>query len=64
MFHELKVKDCQSQVWIHADFKDDKAIFDAGSDALIVRGLVALLLRIYPSARPDEILLTPPDFVK
>jgi len=61
---DYKVKGCQSQVWIHADFKDGKVIFDADSDALIVRGLVALLLRIYSNASPDEILLTPPDFVK
>jgi cysteine desulfuration protein SufE len=61
---DYKVKGCQSQVWIHAKMNDGKVIFEADSDALLVRGLVALLLRIYSDATPDEILVTPPDFVK
>jgi cysteine desulfuration protein SufE len=61
---DYKVKGCQSQVWMHAGFEKGKIIFEADSDALIVRGLVALLLRIYSGASPDEILATPPDFIK
>ncbi|MGZ6480491.1 MAG: SufE family protein [Bdellovibrionales bacterium] len=61
---DYKVKGCQSQVWFHAKLVDGKVIFEADSDALLVRGLVALLLRIYSDATPDEILVTPPDFVK
>jgi cysteine desulfuration protein SufE len=61
---DYKVKGCQSQVWIHARMDDGKVIFEADSDALLVRGLVALLLRIYSDATPGEILITAPDFVK
>ena len=60
-----KVKGCQSQVWIHATFSEDqKVIFTADSDALIVKGLVALLLSIYSGASCDEILSTPVSFLK
>lgn len=61
---DFKVKGCQSQVWIHARMEDGRILFEADSDALLVRGLVALLLRVYSNATPAEILSTPPDFVK
>jgi cysteine desulfuration protein SufE len=61
---DYKVKGCQSQVWIHASLRDGRVIFEADSDALLVRGLVALLLRAYSEATPAEILSTPPEFVK
>ncbi|MCB0365592.1 MAG: SufE family protein [Bdellovibrionaceae bacterium] len=62
---DYKVKGCQSQVWLLARLDDNKKIqFEADSDAMIVRGLVAILLRVYSDATPDEILSTPPDFVK
>ena len=60
---DAKVKGCQSQVWMHAHMKDGRVIFEADSDALLVRGLVALLLRVYSNATPKEILDTPPDFI-
>ncbi len=61
---EAKVKGCQSQVWIHARMDGDKVIFQADSDALLVRGLVALLLKVYSGSTPAEILQLPPDFVR
>lgn len=61
---DFKVKGCQSQVWIHARLENGKVIFEADSDALLVRGLVALLLRVYSNATPQEILETQPEFVK
>jgi cysteine desulfuration protein SufE len=61
---DFKVKGCQSQVWIHARMEDGRILFEADSDALLVRGLVALLLRVYSNATPAEIMATPPDFVK
>lgn len=61
---DLKVKGCQSQVWIKASLSDEqKVVFQADSDAMIVRGLVALLMRVYSDATPAEILSTNPDFV-
>ncbi len=61
---DAKVKGCQSQVWMHASLENGRVIFAADSDALLVRGLVALLLRVYSGCTPDEIISTPPDFVK
>lgn len=61
---DFKVKGCQSQVWIHARMEDGRVVFEADSDAILVRGLVALLLRVYSDATPAEILNTPPEFVK
>jgi len=60
---DFKVKGCQSQVWIHARVENGKIFFDADSDALLVRGLIALLLRVYSNATPAEILAAAPDFV-
>lgn len=62
---EAKVKGCQSQVWLHAKKNSDgKIIFQGDSDALLVKGLVALLLKIYSGSTAQEILTTPPDFLK
>ena len=57
-----KVPGCQSQVWFHARREDGRIYFDADSDAMIVRGLVALLLRVYSGRTPEEIIGTPPAF--
>jgi len=58
-----KIKGCQSQVWFVASRDADRLQFRAISDAAIVSGLIALLLRIYSGRRPQEILDTPADFV-
>ena len=58
-----KIKGCQSQVWFVAAEEDDRLHFKATSDAAIVAGLIAILLRIYSGRRPAEILDTPADFV-
>ena len=62
---EFKVRGCQSQVWLHCrDQGDGRLVFTADSDALIVKGLVAVLLAVYSNARPERILTTPPTFLK
>jgi cysteine desulfuration protein SufE len=62
---EAKVKGCQSQVWLHASLDaSQRIVFQGDSDALIVRGLVALLLQVYSGSRPEEILASPPQFLK
>ena len=58
-----KIRGCQSQVWFVASERDGKLYFQAVSDAAIVSGLIALLLRIYSGRRPQDILDTPPSFV-
>ena len=60
---ENKIKGCQSQVWFVAQQDGDRLTFKAISDAAIVSGLIALLLRIYSGRRPQDILDTPPNFV-
>ena len=50
------INGCQSRVWIQADYLDGKVFFSAESDALIVKGLIALLLRVLSGHTPQEIL--------
>lgn len=59
-----RVRGCQSQVWLHASLDEhDNVIFRADSDAMIVRGLIAMLLRLYSNAPAAEILRSPPRFI-
>lgn len=58
-----KIRGCQSQVWFVANRDDDRLHFRANSDAAIVSGLIAILLRIYSGRRPEDILAAGTDFV-
>jgi cysteine desulfuration protein SufE len=58
-----KIKGCQSQVWFTAEKSDGRLQFQAISDAAIVSGLIALLLRVYSNRLPEEIAGTKADFV-
>ncbi len=60
---ENRIRGCQSQVWFVAENNDGRLHFQATSDAAIVSGLVALLLRLYSDRLPQDILDTSPDFV-
>jgi cysteine desulfuration protein SufE len=60
-----RVPGCQSRVWMEAVLRDDGALyFAAKSDAAIVSGLIALLLRVYSGRAPEEIVATDPVFLK
>jgi cysteine desulfuration protein SufE len=61
---ENRIRGCQSQVWFVAEKKDGRLYFQAISDAAIVSGLIAVLLRLYSGRQPQDILDTPPDFVE
>lgn len=61
---KYKVKGCQSQVWLYPEFKEGRVYFHADSDAVLVKGIVALLTSVYSDATPDEILSTKPEFLK
>ena len=50
------IEGCQSRVWLQADDVDGRLVFRAESDALIVKGIVALLVRVLSGHTPDEIL--------
>lgn len=60
---DYKVKGCQSQVWFHPRIEDGRLHFDAISDAAIVSGLIALLLRAYSGRKPSEILAAGHGFI-
>lgn len=60
-----KVSGCQSQVWLTASLTEDKTVkFTCSSDALIVRGIIALLLEVYSEQTPDYIVNTRPEFIQ
>ncbi len=59
-----KIDGCQSQVWMNAGLDDGKIVISADSDAMIVKGLIAVLLKAYSGFAPSEILSNPPDFIK
>ena len=50
------IEGCQSRVWLHAEYKDGKVVFQGESDAVIVKGIVSLLIRIISGHTPQEIL--------
>ena len=58
------IEGCQSRVWLQADYVDGKVHFRAESDAMIVKGIVSLLIKVYSDRTPDEILDTEPRFVE
>lgn len=59
------IEGCQSRVWLQADLMPDGTVrFLAESDALIVKGIVSLLVRVYSGHTPDEILCNEPYFVE
>lgn len=53
---QLLIKGCQSQVWLNSKLEDGKIIFEGDSDAIITRGIVALLIRVMSGLKPDEIM--------
>ena len=57
------IKGCQSRVWLHSEMKEDKVIFKADSDAIITKGLVALMVRVLSKHTPEEIVNAPMDFI-
>ena len=57
------IKGCQSKVWLHADFKDGNLIFSADSDAILTKGIISLLLRVYSEQSPEDILKSDPFFI-
>ena len=50
------IKGCQSKVWLHANYTNNKLIFTADSDAILTKGIIALLLRVYSDQTPNDIL--------
>ncbi len=59
-----KVKGCQSTVWLTAQEEDGRLLFKADSDAIIVKGLISMLIRVVSGHTPDEILETKLNFIQ
>jgi len=57
------IKGCQSKVWVHADMEDDKVSFTADSDAIITKGIIAILIRVFSGKHPSEIIEADTDFI-
>ena len=61
---QYKIKGCQSQVWLHAEMKEDgKIYFTADSDAIITKGIIALLIKVISGSTPDEIINSDMDYI-
>jgi cysteine desulfuration protein SufE len=58
------IKGCQSTVWLTSEFKDGKVFFKADSDAVIVKGLVSMLIKVLSGHEPDKILEARLDFIR
>jgi cysteine desulfuration protein SufE len=59
-----KVKGCQSTVWLVADYRDGKVFYKAESDAIIVKGLISMLIRVLSGHSADEIIEAKLDFIR
>lgn len=60
---ENLIKGCQSKVWVHAILKDNKITYTADSDAIITKGIVAILIRVFSNQHPNDILTANTDFI-
>lgn len=60
---ENLIKGCQSRVWLYADLEDGKVVYTADSDAILTKGIVALLLRVFSGQTPKEILDADTSFI-
>ena len=58
------IKGCQSRVWVQADFKNDIIQLSADSDAIITKGIIALLIRVLNNQKPEDILQAKLTFIK
>lgn len=61
---ENKVRGCQSTVWLAGEFRDGRVFFKADSDAVIVKGLISMLIRVLSGQKPDDIIDAKLDFIR
>ena len=54
--NEYLINGCQSKVWLHADLVDGKLQFNADSDAIITKGIIAILIRVFSNQKPQDII--------
>lgn len=61
---ENKVRGCQSTVWLVADYKEGRIYYKADSDAVIVKGLISMLIRVLSNQKADDIVNAKLDFIR
>ena len=61
---KFQIKGCQSQVWLKPSYREGLVHFQASSDAILVKGIVGILVKVYSGSTPDEILHQKNDFLK
>ena len=61
---ENLIKGCQSNVWLSCEFRDGKLYFKADSDAVITRGIISLLIRVFDGQTPDDVINAELDFIE
>jgi len=57
------IKGCQSKVWVHADMEEDKLHFTADSEAILTKGIIAILIRVLSGQPPQAIVDASTDFI-
>ncbi|GGB77002.1 Fe-S metabolism protein SufE [Flavobacterium suaedae] len=57
------IKGCQSKVWLHGEEKDGKVVFTADSDAILTKGIIAILIRVFSNQSPEAILQADTAFI-
>lgn len=57
------IKGCQSKVWVHAELQNNKVVFTADSDAIITKGIIAILIRVFSNQKPQDIIDANTDFI-
>lgn len=57
------IKGCQSRVWLHGEEKDGNVVFTADSDAILTKGIVAILIRVFSGQKPADILQADTEFI-
>jgi cysteine desulfuration protein SufE len=57
------IKGCQSKVWVHAELQDGRLVFTADSDAIITKGIIAILIRAFSNQKPADIIAAKTDFI-
>lgn len=58
------IKGCQSKVWLDSSFSDNIVIFEADSDAIISKGIISLLIRVFSGHKPEDILNANIEFIE
>ena len=57
------IQGCQSKVWVHAELQGDKVVFTADSDAILTKGIIAILIRTFSNQKASDILEANTDFI-